>query len=118
MTPLSTTSKAPERGAIKALDRIFHREGPLTAADLRELIQISVVINDLYNAADMLQGIADEELQETVNLGGCGDPSKLGRVHQARHAMARCNDLAIERIDPDDVADEWPAWAEEPKMKP
>lgn len=117
ITPLNATHKAPENGVIHALDRMFHHEGPLTASHLRDLIAISQAVADLYNAADMLGRMNADEVQETENMGG-EDPAKLARVHQARHALARVDDLTIHRIDPEDVVDQWPEGAAAPKNKP
>lgn len=117
MTPMHTTPKAPENGVIKTIDRIWHREGPLTAADLRDLNAVSQSIKDMYDALDILARLAAEEVEELANTGS-EDPAKLARVHQARHALARFDDLTVERIDPEEVGDNWPEWADAPKSKP
>lgn len=50
-TPKHATSIAPANGVILALDRIWHREGPLTAADLRDLNAISQAVSDMREAS-------------------------------------------------------------------
>jgi len=114
-TPNQVTQKVPKNGVITALDEIWHREGPLTAADLRSLTTISQAVSDLYDALDRLSMISAEEVEDLENQGA-QDPSKATRVVQARQALARFNDLALERVDPesidvarlDDVVDEGP----------
>lgn len=116
-TPKQVTPNSPGAGVIATLDDIWHREGPLSAADLRNLTAISQSIADMYHALDMLTQISAEDVQDLENHGG-SDSSKLSRVHQARHALARYDDLTIERIDPEDLDGDWPEWAEAPTNKP
>ncbi len=101
-TPKHATSIAPANGVILALDRIWHREGPLTAADLRDLNAISQAVSDMREALDMLSGICTEEVEDLENHGA-QDPSKATRVVQARQALTRFDDLTLERIDPESI---------------
>jgi len=104
-TPKHATPNAPANGVILVLDRIWHREGPLTAADLRDLNAISEAISDMRTALDNLSEICAEEVHD-LEKSGAQDPSKATRVVQARQSLARFNDLTRERIDPEliDVA--------------
>lgn len=121
-TPKQVTPDSPANGVITALDEIWHREGPLTAADLRTLTTISLATCDLYDALDQLARLSAEEVEDLENNGG-QDPAKATRVIHARQVMARFNDLSRERIDPesidvarlDDVDDREPTM---PEMSP
>lgn len=101
-TPMQVTPNVPKNGVIRALDDIFHREGPLTATDLRSLTHISQSVSDLYEALDMLTGMNVEEVEDLENTGA-QDPAKATRVVQARQALVRFNDLTIARVDPEDI---------------
>lgn len=101
-TPKQVTPNAPGNGVIAALDDLFHREGPLTAADLRRLTQISQSVSDLYHALDNLTMICVEDVEELENIGAEA-PAKATRVVQARQALSRFDDLTIERLDPESI---------------
>lgn len=101
-TPKHTAPNAPANGVILVLDRIWHREGPLTAADLRDLNAISEAVSDVHTALDYLSEICAEEVHD-LEKSGAQDPSKATRVVQARQALVRFNDLTRERIDPESI---------------
>lgn len=101
-TPTQVTPNVPNNGVIKALDDIWHRDGPLTAADLRSLTQISQVVSDLYTALDNLTVMCADEVEDLENTGA-QDPAKATRVVQARQALTRFDDLMIERVDPETI---------------
>lgn len=101
-TPMQTAPAAPEHGVIRTLDRIWHREGPLTAADLRDLNAVSQTVNDLYAALDALSMLSATEVEDLENTGA-KDPTKATRVVQARQALARFDNVTIERVDPEEI---------------
>ena len=101
-TPLQVTHKVPGRGVVAALDELWHREGALTAADLRKLTVVAQAVQDAYNALDNLTMICVEEVEDLENRGA-QDPSKATRVVQARQALGRFEDLSMERGDPEQI---------------
>ena len=101
-TPRQMTPSVPINGVVKALDDLWHTEGPLSAADLRVLSKISQTVVDLHNALDSLSRLAVVEVEELEN-SGAQDPAKATRVVQARQALARFDDLTIERVDPESI---------------
>ena len=103
-TPKQVTPHTPRNGVIAALDEIWHREGPLTAADLRTLTTVSQSVSDLYDALDRLSMLNTEEVDELENqTPAAQDPAKAPRIVQARQALARFDDLTVERIDPESI---------------
>lgn len=101
-TPKQVTPNPPGNGVIKVIDEIWHREGPLMAADLRNLTAVSQTVSDLYEALDHLTMLSAEEVEDLENQGA-QDPAKATRVVQARQALARFNDFTIERVDPESI---------------